>query len=668
MDYAVLRVVRLFPEVLSFPVRNPSVRVEPRDLGDGTVTRWDLGFEDPTEVAEVKLNPTKEDLAEWLQRSAACSNVGQAKLLLVHSKGAGRRLVALNHLIRIAGEVGSDAGKFKALIELEDIPESETLLAELGPNPQKVLAKMKVLNLPDHVLDAQIDFCCATLAGPEHGRRLREILFARTAEAVPSRSTLHVRDLIKLAMDAGITLNSMPEVDVPGLPAEIREAMLLLNKCPVPIPVAILANAVGATPEILEGQLQYAGRAVVVEGGDWKLAPLPVPLPHAAGDLCARGLKASLCFIDANRYNDAGRGQVYNAVAIARICASTHPDAVARMFITIDKPLKSWGDKHLVLDVAELVIGCARRVPCRQRADAEGEAQAMICGQSWALQRIGRLEEARTAAEKSLRLGQDIGWDRNTAYCEKCIGRLYRIMAEAASNPAQKLELLNLSKVSLETAIARFSRSSEFGPSHPEVGDCYSLLGRTRLAANDIKGAWECVAKAASLLTQNDGKDYLDLKILEGELLERRDRDAAESCYVEVLGHELLGDPERSEIAARAYLRRAINRAGMGKEQMAIRDFIKAEELWTRLGEYDNAAIAAWERLRAEKVIPESALGLLSREQSFPVRVAVIREHQRRLAAFSGKRVARRAEPGTEYWVQLIKLARERAAVENIQW
>ena len=108
------------------------------------------------------------------------------------------------------------------------------------------------------------------------------------------------------------------------------------------------------------------------------------------------------------------------------------------MFITIDKPLKAWGDKHLVLDVAELVIGCARRVPSRGRAEVEGEAQAMICGKSWALQRIGRLDEARIAAEKSLELGEDIGWDRNTAYCEKCIGRLYRIMAEEASDPGRE--------------------------------------------------------------------------------------------------------------------------------------------------------------------------------------------------------------------------------------
>jgi tetratricopeptide (TPR) repeat protein len=668
INYALLRLLQLFPGVLSFPARNPAIRLEPRELDGATITRWDAGFESPREVAEVKLNPTKEDLDQFVQRSRAHGGHDGVKFVLVYSKGAVRRLVTLSHLIRVAYEVRSDAAKFDALVDLEEIRDAEGFLSDLGPQPQAVLAKMKLLHLPDQVLDAQIDFCCAVLAGQEHGKRLREMLFTRIAEAIPLRASLLVRDLIKTAIDAGIHLNSTPEVDVPGLPNEIRDALLLLNKCPVPVPVEILANAVGSTPEALRGLLEHARGAVLIAEEKWKLAPLPVALPHAPGDLCARGLKAVLSFIDNNRYHAIGRNQVHNAIALARICANVHPESVARMFITIDKPLKAWGDKHLVLDVAELVIGCARRVPSRGRAEVEGEAQAMICGKSWALQRIGRLDEARIAAEKSLKLGEDIGWDRNTAYCEKCVGRLYRIMAEETSDAEKKREFLDSSRSRLETAIARFSLSPEFGPNHPEIGDCYSLLGRTYLVAQNIKTAWDCVAKAGRLLSQNDGKDYLDLRILEGELLERRDREAAESCYIEVLKHEFIGDAERSEIAARAYFRCAKNRAAMGKDELAARDFSKAEELWTRLGEPVNAAVGAWDRLKMQTAVPPSALALLLKEQSLPVRVEVIREHQRRLEPFSGKRTARRSEPGLEYWQQLIKLAREKVAVQDTQW
>src|SRR5260370_13716736 len=287
-------------------------------------------------------------------------------------------MVAISNLLRIAREVPSDAAKFLALVDLEEIPDAEGFLSQLGHNPQEVSVRFKVLHPLDHVLDSQLDFLCATLSGREQGKGRRDMVVGGSAAGIPDRATLQVRDLIKLAIDAGIHLHSAPEVDVPGLRTEIKEAMLLLNRCGVPVPVPILANAVGSTPEVLNELLEHARGAVLVADGKWKLAPLPVPLPHASGDLCARGLKAILSFIDTNRYHDEGRQQVHNAVALARICASARPDAVARMFITIDKPLKAWGDKHLVLDAAELVIGCARRAPSRGRPEAQGKAQPLI--------------------------------------------------------------------------------------------------------------------------------------------------------------------------------------------------------------------------------------------------------------------------------------------------
>jgi hypothetical protein len=64
----VLRLLQLFPQVLSFPTRNPSILLEPREVDGATATRWDVGSEMPREVAEVKLNPTKDDVDEWMHR------------------------------------------------------------------------------------------------------------------------------------------------------------------------------------------------------------------------------------------------------------------------------------------------------------------------------------------------------------------------------------------------------------------------------------------------------------------------------------------------------------------------------------------------------------------------------------------------------------------------
>ena len=113
----------------------------------------------------------------------------------------------------------------------------------------------------------------------------------------------------------------------------------------------------------------------------------------------------------------AGREQVRNALALAQISINEHPQGVARMFMDLDKAVKGIGDKQLVAKAAYMSISAARRAYPRRREEAEGEAQAMICGESWALQRIGRLQEALFVAEKSLKRGQDIGYERNTAYC-----------------------------------------------------------------------------------------------------------------------------------------------------------------------------------------------------------------------------------------------------------
>lgn len=47
-------------------------------------------------------------------------------------KSGGRRPITLKQLLRIAREAGSDSGKFYALVDLEDLPDSRCLLAELG--------------------------------------------------------------------------------------------------------------------------------------------------------------------------------------------------------------------------------------------------------------------------------------------------------------------------------------------------------------------------------------------------------------------------------------------------------------------------------------------------------------------------------------------------------
>ena len=84
----------------------------------------------------------------------------------------------------------------------------------------------------------------------------------------------------------------------------------------------------------------------------------------------------------------------------------------------------------------------------------------------------------------------------------------------------------------LESAIALFGSLSEYGSDHPEVGDCYCLLGRTHFSAGDVKLAWQAAHEARRLIVDVNSKDYLDLRILEGELWASETNEWGGDCSI----------------------------------------------------------------------------------------------------------------------------------------
>jgi hypothetical protein len=178
--------------------------------------------------------------------------------VLVLGKLATRRLISLKKLIRIAEEAEHDESQFRALVDLESVPDSADLLTELGEHASDLLRRLKLVDLPEHILSEQILFYSKMLAGEEGAPRVRELLFSKISEAIPARATLYIRDLIKVAGERGITLNTHPSVDVPGLPSDVRETILILRECPLPVPGEVLARALGTTEQDLREKLEEA--------------------------------------------------------------------------------------------------------------------------------------------------------------------------------------------------------------------------------------------------------------------------------------------------------------------------------------------------------------------------------------------------------------------------
>ena len=449
---------------------------------------------------------------------------------------------------------------------------------------------------------------------------------------------------------------------LPLLVPEERAAAALLGVCPDALPLEVIARATGASDTGATLARLVGKDFVSVDAERALLLDRAVEgIPTISDGAAASALEAILDFI-AHHHRDAlGKSQLMNAVTLAR-AADMHVASaqVSRAFRVLHPLLKARGDKRLVLDIARRSIE-ASKSPTRGPEQAKDEAVAVICGVSWVYQRTGRLKQARAEAEHSLELGIAIRWDRNTAFCRKCLGRLKRMEAESVSDRRQCGEFLVESEELLRDAIERFTNLGI----EAEVGDCYSLLARTYLVADRPREAREAIQEANTRLLEPGTKDYLDLLIVKGDLIAQTNRRSAESIYTEVLADVSDNDAQKSEIFARAHLHRGQVLTALREDDKALADFRRAAEIWDALGD-PAADLAHWEIERRADWVDKEAQQILDVEP-VGVRVRVARMVRERSA---GRRVAaaKRAKLPEKYLRDLVREAQEQLAVERPEW
>lgn len=340
------------------------------------------------------------------------------------------------------------------------------------------------------------------------------------------------------------------------------------------------------------------------------------------------------------------------------------PDELKRkwapeLFDTLDKPMKYLGDKKLVLEVAKACIDCCSGTDLDDDA-AKCKARALICGTSWSYQRTGQLGLAEEDAKDSVRISKGIRDHRNLAFCKKCLGRLQRMRAEAASNSALRREFLNESTGCLREAIELFTNLC--GSDDPEVGDCYSLLGRTYLVTGDVDRARECVNEARFRI-DTDSKDFLDLLILEGDIhLVRAEYSKALDCYQTAIESVPEEGYQISEILARAHRQRgdALTRSGRSAEAESA--YFEAQRIWEHYEEDNLAAEAEWGGILASKKLHRRAIRLLEAEE-FVVRCLAVRLYYEKQSRRSRLVVAQRVGADDTVWKNLIREAKQQIAL-----
>ena len=335
-----------------------------------------------------------------------------------------------------------------------------------------------------------------------------------------------------------------------------------------------------------------------------------------------------------------------------------------KLFDTLDRPMKYLGDKGLVFKVAEACIKSCRG-GVTDPISSECEARARICGTSWVYQRIGRLIMAEEEAQKSIKISEGFGFDKNLAFCKKCLGRLNRLQAEEEKDPVIRKILFQRSQDNLKQAIDLFGELSSYGIGSSEVGDCYSLLGRTYLSNGEVNLAWNCAIEAERRININS-KDYLDLCILKGDILAaKKNYKKAIVGFEKVVNITVDQDYQLSEIVARAHFSKATALKKMNQKENARTEFEKARKIWEHYKEYNFKADAEWEMLLIDNIFSPRIIQLLEAEES-RVRCKAFEIYKKRKSSHSKGVIAQRKnkdnsiiENDTIIWKNLIKIARE---------
>jgi len=658
LNYAVYHALALLADQLRTPHQELTITIEPRTLHERSATRSDVRIATHGISAELKLHPSRQDILEWLSRVA--QDPSREKHELVYALASGTLLTSLSAAIRLAKEAGDDTEHLKLLAAHENIKDIDVILQPFGATAATRLNSLALKYLPEAVIQENINVRAQVLA-PEHPDKLVTALKAEFLQGMKVRKTYNCRLLIDQLQAQGIVFQAPKAFLLPDVSIHCRVVLAALQHCAGGLPNEVVAAvsecAASETDAILQPLID--SRTLHFDGERWRLLFTMPGLIQAPGAL-ERALPSLLEFINKNEATPTGRALVPDAVTLTRACFEQAPKAIIHAFRKIEKLLKRIGNKYLVLELAELTIAAAAQQP-RSIEDARAQAHALICGCSWVYQRIDDLAAARNLARKSLELGAEIGWDRNTAFCLKCDGRIVRMQAEKSSD--HRAELLTESVRSINHAINQFNNVTEIGPTHPEIGDCYSLLARTYLVARQYEDARNALRSAYDLIPQNGSKDHLDLLILTGDLQATTgEYDAAESTYSQALELPEAADVQISEIFARGFYQRGKLRESQGQASQAIADYRRAACLWLDLDEYEKGAQARWQEIGLSSPKEKPILDEIANEESFLVRVTAYDLYRNRYPA--PEAIARRQQPSRQQITQLLKDAHREVAIQ----
>jgi hypothetical protein len=242
VNWATLKTLELIATAKNAPQKSCLITIGPRVVAEG-ITAWDVAVDDV--ITEAKLKPTRSDVEDFLTRSRESGHTG--KIHLVCGKKAGTLLSDLEVLTRLARESAGDAIKFTRLVELQHVTNAEDVFALLGPEHRSVLQRMHIEDLPEESLRRKVEFYARQLAGPR-GEELVALLFKRIYRAGEARLRLDTKPLILELEESGLRVFAPPEISLTGQTQELIQTLLILQRCPEPVALEVIAHAASRKP------------------------------------------------------------------------------------------------------------------------------------------------------------------------------------------------------------------------------------------------------------------------------------------------------------------------------------------------------------------------------------------------------------------------------------
>jgi hypothetical protein len=587
IDCALADALILLELHLADPLSDGSITPQARIGATTGLTAWDYRVERVIAV-EAKRNATAADIADWFTRSRRASERNpDAKFRLVYGASVGPSARTLSKLSALASEADSE-DRLRELATHDGIVAGEWLESISLP----FIRSLELHYLEPEALALALEMRARALFSSNPAPALA---VARQAlrKAARTRAEVRASALARELRAAEVATRDLTiSVAIAANDAR-RVTLYLLARCEADVPIELIAKVVDAAGSSIDDGLRSLATSDAIalqDDGTIRLSANAPRLSAANG-----GALLNSAVIQGLAAIDRGDPWALRPLSLRVVgnlcvqCADTAPATVATAFVALDKRLKDLGDVALVLRVAEACVRAAQLAPATEHA-RKGEVQALICGVSWAKQRMHRLEEARADALRSKAMGEDLGWHRNTAFCEKCLGRLLRLEAEGEAPGPERDHLLQSSVEMLQGAIRDFTSLSEMNESErsAEVGACYSLLGRSFLQWGRRSESLDAIESARIHVRPDRKKDSADLWILRGEFeLRWGSRQYARDALSQAIGITNAPAFEVAEMRARAFEQRALTAGGA---EDGVFDLATARDLFNRLGDREAAA------------------------------------------------------------------------------